>query len=210
MNLILYPIIHLDDRSWSAPIPTWSRDYCVFCRPDLFLVTFGPWKLKSSFEVEKVIFIKNNCYHWILRLKIDINTYFYKNWTNFYCLVFLGPGGPRACPGMPGTPVGWVGALKFAKPKFSNWADTIPPRYARFLSNLRYFTRGGVPPPPYTYGGLRLKTYLYFFIYFTLKFSILPQKNPKTGNCPPPRQLRVGEYLFIYCILFFLCGYYFF
>ena len=47
-----------------------------------------PLKLKSIFQAEKVIFIKNNCYHWILRLKIDLNTYFKQDLTNFHFLVF--------------------------------------------------------------------------------------------------------------------------
>ena len=32
-DVIFGPVIHLHDRSWSAPMPTWSRDIRVFYRP---------------------------------------------------------------------------------------------------------------------------------------------------------------------------------
>ena len=115
-------------------------------------VTFGPWKSKLNFQVQKVIFIKNNRYHWILHLEIDINTCFYRNWVNLNFLVFWAqpaPGHARGRPGHARATWGWVGALKCTELKFSNWADTIPPRYTRFLSNLRYFPRGGCTPPLY-------------------------------------------------------------
>ena len=54
-DLIFVPVIHLHDRSWSPPIPTWSRDFRVFCRPGKFGPgAGGPLKISKKWKCFKI------------------------------------------------------------------------------------------------------------------------------------------------------------
>ena len=79
-DLIFVPVIHLHEGSWSAPIPTWSRDIpCILQTSFIFQNSQNPQKLRAKTG----FFAKIN-----VKIEVYVSTFIYKHIER--------PTGPRA------------------------------------------------------------------------------------------------------------------